>query len=234
MDSTRVTGHKRNQNAVHDDSDLPPKKRQKLLKSNSNENETNDDVKESIKLRQNDSSNSAGNSSAAISNNNNKKREDKNSNDENTIPLQYNCDKHGRSFIICQENSTTKMIDYICLACGDNAIISAISSNNNNNSNSNDNTKSSTKDANESKIDNKKWKAPNNNINSNSNELNETKQETFEVNIIKGDLFQCPTNASMAHCISRDLAMGKGIAKLFKQKFGNINELRSLVFFLLF
>jgi len=30
----------------------------------------------------------------------------------------------------------------------------------------------------------------------------------------------------LAHCISHDLALGKGIALLFKNKFGGINELK--------
>lgn len=43
---------------------------------------------------------------------------------------------------------------------------------------------------------------------------------------IKGDLFSCPNNSSLAHCISADVAMGKGIAVLFKKKFGGVQELK--------
>ncbi|CAH1798937.1 unnamed protein product [Owenia fusiformis] len=43
----------------------------------------------------------------------------------------------------------------------------------------------------------------------------------------KGDLFSCPENESLAHCISEDCAMGKGIAVIFKKKFGGIQELKS-------
>jgi len=39
------------------------------------------------------------------------------------------------------------------------------------------------------------------------------------------DLFTCDAEASMCHCVSADLAMGKGIAVLFKSKFGKLNEL---------
>ena len=37
---------------------------------------------------------------------------------------------------------------------------------------------------------------------------------------IKGDLFTCAKEASLAHCVSRCLSMSKGIAVTFKQKFG--------------
>ncbi len=42
-----------------------------------------------------------------------------------------------------------------------------------------------------------------------------------------GDLFSCPDTASLAHCVSADLAMGKGIAKLFKAKFCGVDDLKS-------
>ena len=41
-----------------------------------------------------------------------------------------------------------------------------------------------------------------------------------------GDLFSCDPHASLAHCISADIAMGKGIAVLFKKKFGGVDELK--------
>ena len=40
---------------------------------------------------------------------------------------------------------------------------------------------------------------------------------------IKADLFTS-TN-SLAHCVSQDFHMGAGIARLFKSKFGLVNEL---------
>ncbi|XP_064629783.1 ADP-ribose glycohydrolase OARD1-like [Lineus longissimus] len=43
----------------------------------------------------------------------------------------------------------------------------------------------------------------------------------------KGDLFNCDDCESLAHCISADIRMGKGIATLFKSKFGGILELQS-------
>lgn len=42
----------------------------------------------------------------------------------------------------------------------------------------------------------------------------------------KGDLFSCPDTDSLAHCVSRDLHMGKGIAKIFKKEFGHEGLLR--------
>ncbi|CAC5409913.1 ADP-ribose glycohydrolase OARD1 [Mytilus coruscus] len=43
----------------------------------------------------------------------------------------------------------------------------------------------------------------------------------------KGDLFDCPETDALAHCVSEDLRMGKGIAVLFKKKFGGVGELMS-------
>ena len=47
-----------------------------------------------------------------------------------------------------------------------------------------------------------------------------------EYSEVRGDLFRCPPSASLAHCVSADLAMGKGIAKIFKRDFGGVKELR--------
>ena len=41
-----------------------------------------------------------------------------------------------------------------------------------------------------------------------------------------GDLFSCDPESSLAHCVSADLHMGKGIAVLFKKKFGCVSELK--------
>jgi O-acetyl-ADP-ribose deacetylase (regulator of RNase III) len=42
----------------------------------------------------------------------------------------------------------------------------------------------------------------------------------------RGDLFAaCPANSSLAHCVSRDLRMGKGISVAFKQRYGRVAEL---------
>ena len=44
---------------------------------------------------------------------------------------------------------------------------------------------------------------------------------------INGDLFACPTSYSLAHCISCDAVMSKGIAIDFVRKFPTIAQLRS-------
>ena len=41
----------------------------------------------------------------------------------------------------------------------------------------------------------------------------------------KGDLFGCPSGDSLAHCVSRDLKMGKGIAVEFKKRFAHVDDL---------
>jgi hypothetical protein len=50
---------------------------------------------------------------------------------------------------------------------------------------------------------------------------------------IHGDLFSAASNVSLAHCVSKDMAMSKGIAKLFRDKFGRINELKKQGTFLI-
>jgi len=42
---------------------------------------------------------------------------------------------------------------------------------------------------------------------------------------VEGDLFTCPATTSLAHCISADVKMSKGIAVLFKTKFAGVPEL---------
>ncbi|XP_048586652.1 ADP-ribose glycohydrolase OARD1 isoform X2 [Nematostella vectensis] len=53
----------------------------------------------------------------------------------------------------------------------------------------------------------------------------EAAYENTRVKEVKGDLFTSPPNESLAHCISADIKMGKGIAVLFKKKFGGVDEL---------
>lgn len=48
----------------------------------------------------------------------------------------------------------------------------------------------------------------------------------FRLEEKKGDLFTCPSTCSLAHCISEDVRMGKGIAVLFKKKFGGVEEIK--------
>ena len=47
----------------------------------------------------------------------------------------------------------------------------------------------------------------------------------FQITEIKGDLFSAPSSSSLAHCISKDCRLGAGIAKIFRQKFGRVDEL---------
>ena len=49
--------------------------------------------------------------------------------------------------------------------------------------------------------------------------------ESLTLREIVGDLFAAPSNHSLAHCVSEDLHMSQGIAKQFKNQFGNIEEL---------
>ena len=45
-----------------------------------------------------------------------------------------------------------------------------------------------------------------------------------------GDIFvKCPSHIPLAHCVSLDFHMGKGIAKIFKHKFGNVPFLKAQV-----
>ena len=43
---------------------------------------------------------------------------------------------------------------------------------------------------------------------------------------IKGDLFSVDKDVSLAHCVSQDLKMGRGIATIFKDKFSKVDELK--------
>ena len=48
----------------------------------------------------------------------------------------------------------------------------------------------------------------------------------LEFSEVKGDLFTCPSSSSLAHCVSEDMAMGRGVAVLFKKEFGGVGELK--------
>ncbi|CAB3993288.1 Hypothetical predicted protein, partial [Paramuricea clavata] len=52
------------------------------------------------------------------------------------------------------------------------------------------------------------------------------KESGFHFREIKGNLFSCEKDTSLAHCISADVHMGKGIAATFKKMFGGVDELR--------
>ncbi len=45
----------------------------------------------------------------------------------------------------------------------------------------------------------------------------------------RGDLFSVSETTSVAHCISEDCRMGKGVAAIFKKKFEGVPELRDQV-----
>ena len=47
----------------------------------------------------------------------------------------------------------------------------------------------------------------------------------YSLNEVVGDLFSCPSTSSLAHCISKDCKLGKGIAKLFREQFGRVDEI---------
>ncbi|KAG5880832.1 hypothetical protein JTB14_027613 [Gonioctena quinquepunctata] len=49
------------------------------------------------------------------------------------------------------------------------------------------------------------------------------KAQNFKIK--QGDLFSAPESYALAHCVSQDFAMGKGIAARFKQLFGSVNTL---------
>ena len=49
----------------------------------------------------------------------------------------------------------------------------------------------------------------------------------FTIKEVVGDLFNSPTQFSLCHCVSSDFRMGRGIAVLFKQKFGRVDQLRA-------
>ncbi|XP_072910148.1 ADP-ribose glycohydrolase OARD1-like [Hemitrygon akajei] len=53
------------------------------------------------------------------------------------------------------------------------------------------------------------------------------KHNGFAISYVTGDLFQCPAEESLAHCISEDCRMGAGIAVTFRKKFQSVAELRS-------
>lgn len=42
----------------------------------------------------------------------------------------------------------------------------------------------------------------------------------------QGDLFSSPANTSLAHCVSTDMSMSKGIAKIFRDQFKQVDELK--------
>ncbi|XP_042347586.1 ADP-ribose glycohydrolase OARD1 isoform X2 [Plectropomus leopardus] len=51
-------------------------------------------------------------------------------------------------------------------------------------------------------------------------------EDSWSLNYVTGNLFTCPEDEALAHCISEDCRMGAGIAVMFKKKFGGIEELK--------
>lgn len=49
---------------------------------------------------------------------------------------------------------------------------------------------------------------------------------TTNVIEVTGDLFETASDISLAHCVSADLKMSKGIAQQFRRKFGQLSQLR--------
>lgn len=50
--------------------------------------------------------------------------------------------------------------------------------------------------------------------------------DSWSLKYVSGDLFSCPKDEALAHCISEDCRMGAGIAVMFKKKFGGLEELK--------
>ena len=53
------------------------------------------------------------------------------------------------------------------------------------------------------------------------------KRGRFSLEEIQDNLFTADISCSLAHCVSQDLAMGKGIAFQFKRIFGGVEELKT-------
>ncbi|XP_047220482.1 ADP-ribose glycohydrolase OARD1 [Girardinichthys multiradiatus] len=51
-------------------------------------------------------------------------------------------------------------------------------------------------------------------------------EDSWRLKHASGDLFSCPMDEALAHCISEDCRMGAGIAVLFKKKFGGVSKLK--------
>ncbi|KAF7667457.1 hypothetical protein LDENG_00060180, partial [Lucifuga dentata] len=51
-------------------------------------------------------------------------------------------------------------------------------------------------------------------------------EDRCRLTYVSGDLFSCPEDEALAHCISEDCRMGAGIAAMFKKKFKGVEELK--------
>jgi len=51
-------------------------------------------------------------------------------------------------------------------------------------------------------------------------------EDSWGLKYVSGDLFSCPEDDALAHCISEDCRMGAGIAVMFKKQFKGVEELK--------
>ncbi|XP_031701255.1 ADP-ribose glycohydrolase OARD1 [Anarrhichthys ocellatus] len=51
-------------------------------------------------------------------------------------------------------------------------------------------------------------------------------ENSWRLKYLSGNLFSCPKDEALAHCISEDCRMGAGIAVAFKEKFKGVDELK--------
>lgn len=54
----------------------------------------------------------------------------------------------------------------------------------------------------------------------------QSEEDKWGLTYITGDLFSCPEDEALAHCISEDCRMGAGIAVMFRKKFNGVHELK--------
>lgn len=50
--------------------------------------------------------------------------------------------------------------------------------------------------------------------------------DSWKLTCVTGDLFSCPEDEALAHCISEDCRMGAGIAVKFRKDFDGVKELQ--------
>ncbi|KAM3871798.1 ADP-ribose glycohydrolase OARD1 [Diretmus argenteus] len=51
-------------------------------------------------------------------------------------------------------------------------------------------------------------------------------EDSWRLRYVIGDLFSCPADEALVHCISEDCRMGAGIALMFKKNFSGVEELK--------
>uniref|UniRef100_A0A3Q2T1I2 O-acyl-ADP-ribose deacylase 1 n=1 Tax=Fundulus heteroclitus TaxID=8078 RepID=A0A3Q2T1I2_FUNHE len=51
-------------------------------------------------------------------------------------------------------------------------------------------------------------------------------EDKWRLKHVTGDLFSCPVDEALAHCISEDCRMGAGIAVMFRKKFRGVADLK--------